>query len=367
MIDRRTSSRLERVRRVVAIGARVADGGDELGREARAGLATCSGLSREGVELALTEHLEIEPRPEELDALVASMDPAPRCHVVLAANVCVAALRAIACAVAASPIVFVRPSRRDPALASILARELSRDDAFAHAGGSIARVAQIDAAPGDDVHVYGSDESIATISASLPPGVVVRGHGSGLGIAAVEAAIDVDAAAEAIARDVIAFDQRGCLSPRAALVEGGGDRARSLAASLDRALASFGRRVPRGPIDAETAAEVTRYRRTMEAVGACHAGDEHAVGVDFEPRALILPPPARVVHVACATVETAPALLAPWADALTCVGGDDGPLARSIQAIAPLARRARLGFMQRPPLDGPVDLRRRIAVGRGVS
>ncbi len=45
---------LARVRRVVAAGRRIADPADTLGREARARLPETSGLSPEGVELALT-------------------------------------------------------------------------------------------------------------------------------------------------------------------------------------------------------------------------------------------------------------------------------------------------------------------------
>jgi len=42
--------------------------------------------------------------------------------VVLAANVCIAALRALAVAVATAPVVYVRPSRRDPGRGRLLDR-----------------------------------------------------------------------------------------------------------------------------------------------------------------------------------------------------------------------------------------------------
>lgn len=344
----------------MAIGRRVADPADPLGSEARAEIGRFAGLSPEGVELALTRHLEIEPAPEDLAALLASVSAAPRCHVVLAANVCTAALRAIACAVATAEITFVRPSRRDPALAAILARELGADAAFAAAGGSIARVAEVDAAPGDELHVYGSDEAVEALAAAVAPGVVVRGHGTGMGVAVVGREIDVDTAGEAIARDVVPFDQRGCLSPRVVLVDGGVDRADALAAALDRHLADLGARVPRGPIDPETAAEITRYRTTIEAIGTLHAAEGHAIGVDPAPRALVLPPAARVVHVVPVDAVAARALLAPWAERVTCLGAaGEGDVVRAVGALVPRARRAILGRMQTPPLDGPVDLRHR--------
>jgi hypothetical protein len=85
------------------------------------------------------------------------------------------------------------------------------------------------------------------------------------------------------------------------------------------------------------------------------------VGLDLDPRALVLPPAARVVHVVPADAGSGPALLSPWADHLTCVGvgGEGEGLARAVEVMAPRARRAALGAMQRPPLDGPVDLRLR--------
>lgn len=350
-------ARRARVLRVVALGRRLADAGDPLGSEARAALEASSGLSREGVALALGEHLEVDPAPGQLDALLVRATSA-RCHVVLAANVCTAALRAIALAVATAPRVAVRASRRDPVLAEILTRELAADAAFAAAGGAIARVVEIAAAPGDELHLYGSDEAMAALSARAPAGVVVRAHGTGLGLAVVGLAVAVEAAAEALARDVVPFDQRGCLSPRVALVEGGAARAEAFAAALHGALAALGERVPRGPMDAAARAELARYRATLEAVGVHREGPHHAVGLDPAPRALVLPPAARAVHVVAAEAGDAAALLRASAAHLTSVGSDDdGALALAVRALAPHARRARLGAMQRPPLDGPVDLR----------
>lgn len=347
-----------RALRVVAAGRRIADPQDALGREARARLVESSGLSRAGVELALTQHLEVDPAPEHLDALLASSGSAPRCHVVLSSNVCTGALRAVAVAVATAPSVVVRASRRDPVIAGLLVRALSADPAFAAAGGTIVEAGTISAMAGDELHVYGGDEAVAALSAGAPPGAVVRGHGTGLGVAVVGEGVDLAAAAAGLARDVVPFDQRGCLSPRAALVGGGAERAVAFGEALDHSLAVLGEEVPRGDLDPATASDLALYRATIEAVGVFHGGEGHAVGVDPEPRALVLPPPARVVHVAAADAASAPALLAAWAGFVTSVGADDdGALTRAALAVVPGARRARLGAMQRPPLDGPVDRR----------
>ena len=43
------------------------------------------------------------------------------------------------------------------------------------------------------IHVYGRDETIAAVRAAARPGVVVRGHGAGLGVALVTPAADLGA------------------------------------------------------------------------------------------------------------------------------------------------------------------------------
>ena len=345
-----------RVLRVVAAGRRAADPADPLGRAAREALSATSGLSPQGVALALGEHLETHPAPEHLEALLAAAGDAPRCHVVLAANVCTAALRALAVAVATAPSVLVRPSRRDPGLAPLLARALGDDPAFADAGGAVACVEALAPAAGDEVHLHGSDEAVRALAASVPAGVIVRAHGTGLGLAVVGAHEVLDGAALAVARDVVPFDQRGCLSPRAVLVEGDPGRAEAFLEALHVALGALGARVPRGPLDAGALAEIALYRASVQAIGELREGDDHLIGLDPEPRALVLPPAARVVHVVPLSAPDAAPLLAPWIRYVTCVGGE-GDLAAAVRALTADARSARLGEMQRPPLDGPVDLR----------
>ncbi|MDC0749417.1 acyl-CoA reductase [Polyangium mundeleinium] len=348
-----------RVLRVVAAGRRIQDPNDPLGAEARARLPEVTGLDPKGVELALSAHLETQPTDAEIDTLLARTGRAPRCHLVLAANVCTAPLRALALAAATSPDIVVRPSRRDPVVTDLLVRALAADETFVQTHhASLTRASTISPAPGDELHVYGSDASIEAVTRSLPAGVCVRGHGTGIGLAVVGADAALDDAAEALARDVVPFDQRGCLSPRFVLVEGGEPHAEQFVQALDAALARTAARIPRGPLDPALAAEITLYGASMEAVGLFLARPSHAVGFDPSPRALVLPPAARVVHVVALALEQAPQLLAPWAPFVTAVGSsDDGALARAVLERAPFARCSPLGAMQRPPLDGPVDLR----------
>ncbi|HVY49118.1 MAG TPA: acyl-CoA reductase, partial [Minicystis sp.] len=208
MIDARV-----RVERVLAAGARIADPADPLGREARARLRETSGLTPQGVALALDEHLERGASPAELDAFVARATPARRAVVVLSANVCTAALRAIAFGCATAADVLTRPSRRDPVVAELVARARADDAAFAAAGGRVAltRDEIVEPRAGDEVHVYGGDDAIAAYRRRLPAGASLRAHGPGFGAALVGAEADPVDAACALARDVVPFDQRGCL------------------------------------------------------------------------------------------------------------------------------------------------------------
>ena len=98
----------------------LADATTERGKLARTRLIASSGLSAEGVDLALTSCLEIAPIEAEIEALVRSTPTAQVAHVLLSANVFVAAHRAIAIGVAASETVCVRASRREPEMAELL-------------------------------------------------------------------------------------------------------------------------------------------------------------------------------------------------------------------------------------------------------
>lgn len=293
-------------------------------------LVASTGLSREGVELALARHLELAPTDAELAQLLARTTEASAVTVILSANVFVGALRAIAIACAAAPRVVVRPSRRDPLFATLLVAALPDVQLLPDLA-----VEDVEAG---ELHVYGRDETIADVRARAK--VPVRGHGAGMGIAWVTAPEE----AARLADDVVAFDQRGCLSPRVVFVKGD---ARACASALHEALTASP--VPRGALLSDEHAEAERWRATMTYAGELLEGPGYAVAIG----PLVVPPPGR--HVQLVPVkdhDEAAALLAPLRRFVTTLGTDgDARLA------PPWARIARLGAMQRPPLDGPVDLR----------
>ncbi|MBN1611197.1 MAG: proline dehydrogenase [Polyangiaceae bacterium] len=345
-------AKMQRVLRLVGAARRVADPSDPIGRKARVELARVTRLSPQGVELALTRCLEVQPSEEELETLCLRTPSAGRSHVLLSASVFVAAHRAIALGLASSPRVEVRPSRREPVMAALLLEA---------SGGAFRIVEEIGPLPGDHVWAYGSDATLDALRGELPAGVVLHGHGTGLGAALVEpqGGVDetsfADRVAAELAVDVALFDQRGCLSPRVVLTSSP-DFARLFAAALARELAELEQRVPRGWLSPDERAAATRYRDTMLYLADVVPAGEGFVGLDLDGNRMIAPPVGRLVHVA--TVEEPTQAIARLGPVLAAVGvACSAELQERIRQAVPLARVSAVGQMQRPPFDGPVDLR----------
>lgn len=350
-------SSLERVLDLFVVARKLADPTTELGRRVRERLVLESGLSREGVELALAHHLETGASESELASFIRSAKQAPRASVVLSANVCTSALRAIAFGLATAPRVFVKPSRRDPVLAELVTAEFS----------SLTRVTDTESAlaplePGDELHVYGHDATVAALAREASSrGLVFRGHGAGFGVALVARSADLEKAAAALARDLVPFDGRGCLSPRLALVEGDGARACEFARFVHAELSRWGTRVPRGALTTPEREELVLYRRAQELIGQVAEGEHHLVACDPEPQLLSPAPPHRAVGVAPIHAEVLAELLGPWSSFITTLGlAGSTELLEGLALLAPHARRSELGSMQTPPFDGPVDLRTQV-------
>ena len=323
-------------------------------------LATESGLSIEGVRHALDTVLEVDRADEELDAFLAhprlrSMGERPAVGVLLSAHVVTAPLRAIAWALAQSPVVRVRASRR----ASTFVR------ALADAAPSLVALELAGEAPGDELrrlvaslpaggalHVYGGAQALDAARGATAgrADLDLELHGPGFGVIVATAA-EVIEHVEAIALDVVAFDQRGCLSPRAAIVVG--DCA-TAATALHEALGRLDARIPRGALAADVRAEVTLAIETARFAGVAHVGAGHAVLDLPESSSLTIGPAARVLPlVHAADLDVALARLAPHSGQLTQIACSEAWRAR-LSAIAPTCA---LGAMQTPPFDGPVDRR----------
>lgn len=309
-----------------------------------------TGLSRQGVELALREHVERD-RDEALVALARFRLPStPEATVILAANVFVAAFRAVLVASLAARRVWVRSSRREPIFAPKLVQTARNLGATWLDLAPDRELAQIHGA----VHVYGRAETVRAVREGVAADVAVYAHGPGFSAAWIPAEQpDLDEAARLVASDMVPFDQRGCLSPRVVFVEDEA-RARRFADALQHQLAALELQVPRGTLHDEERADWSRALDTWTMAGlAVHEAKTHHVVLAGADAPLALAPVGRAMHVVVApSAAHVSQVLAPLASQLVALAGDHGTLAG-----LETTRRCRLGHLQRPPMDGPVDLR----------
>lgn len=349
MTEARSSERLFALARAAE---QVAAPDTPLGIEARALFRERTGLSPEGVEYALSECLEVPTQRSVLSQLRLRAPQASAVHIVLSANVMTAAFRAIALGLAQSDRVTVRPSTREPTMANLLYE--ANPQLFNLA-------AEIAPEPGDHVWLYGADATIRSISDGLPAGVHLHAHGSGMGAAVVREPPQWNRTllrdvADKLAQDVIAFDQRGCLSPRLLLLESGDEFCTQLVGELTASLRGWEQAVPRGQLNDDEAADAFRYCQTMRYVAQTIELSPGLLVLDPEPERIFIPPVGRHLHI---TRTGDPlARLQELAPRLTCVGffHSEHLIGQCLQALGP-RRYVDLGQMQKPALDGPVDLR----------
>lgn len=351
MTDSNLRARRARLEPLLESARGLANGRSERGKAARARLAASSGLSKEGLDFALSRCLESQPSERELSALLESTPMARRAHVLLSANVFVAAHRAIAIALAAAPEVHVRASRREPEMAELL---------LEGAPGAFQIETELSPIPGDHVWVYGTDATLREIAKSLPPGVALHAHGSGFAIAVIHGRVSSAELGELLPRlaeDIALFDQRGCLSPRVLLVNGDPAFAKDVARALGRELTALEARLPRGRLDPAEAAEISSYRDTMT-----YAGEVFPAGLGFvscaQDPGWVLPPIGRNLHV-LPTSDVAEVLSSVAPMITSCAFTGDTAVEPALRRSLPGARLCRFGELQTPPFDGPVDLRRR--------
>jgi hypothetical protein len=317
-------------------------------------MATASGLSLPSVRHALEHALEWRGTTEECAALVAG---AGEPHdgplaIVLSANVTTAALRALACAVARAEEVLVYPSSRDAVLAEAIVR------GAALAGLSL--VHDRDALPWADPHarfvLYGSAETARRVIARAHGPVEI--HGPGLGIALLtDADAEDDAGAPAaLAEDVAAFDQAGCLSPRLAVHVGTAAHGARIAERLHVALATLAEARPVGVLDDDARAARALFARNGQLLGRTWASDGGVVVHATEGPATPAPPARAIAVRTLPSLAEAEDWLAVLRPHLSALGARDTALREAFLEGIPL-RRSDLGRMQRPAFDGPVDRR----------
>lgn len=350
-----------RARSLGRAGSRFLDTGDPLRREAEALLpesaelssamarAVIDGMARDWTAERLLGLLAAElPHPDALDRFVPghagvrvrAFAPALSLHMGAGTVPGVAATSMLRALLVGSAAV-VKPGRGDVVLPVLLARALAEEDsALARAaavlywgGGRDSAAEDVLLRGADLVIVYGGDDTVHAVRERLPITTRLVAYHHRVSVALVGRTAltreTMPAAAEATARAVAMFDQRGCVSPHAVFVEEGGEAGpREFARMLAQGLDALSHSLPATAPPAGVASAVQQLRRTTELRAAAgedvelHASPDTSWTVLFDPLpALEASCLGRSVRVhAVADAGELPALLAPLGKHLQTVG-----------------------------------------------
>jgi hypothetical protein len=281
---------------------------------------------------------------------------------IAAGNVAGAGIHEIAIALIGGAIVKIKTASAEPIFFAEFARTLAEIDREAGARVEVvhwsrARIDLTSAliAECDLVIAYGDD---ATIESLHRPNVI--GFGSRVSAALVTDPSRIGAVAGLIARDVVLFEQLGCLSPHHVfVVSPDGGPARDLAIRMSAAIESLAVSMPPARIpmrDAATIRQVRENARWRAIAGEpveLFEGRELEWTVIFEPRpgSFKISPGFRTVHV------TAVRDLAEFRDCIAPVSGRIEAMAVAGDDAEDEARAMHIpyvcapGAMQSPPID----------------
>jgi hypothetical protein len=291
--------------------------------------------------------------------------------VVLAGNVFTAAIRAVTLPLLLGMPVLAKSAGQDSAFVAWLTRALnSADPALGSAFQYVDFSSQQEALTralfegADTVVAYGSDATLRAVRAELGADVSFIGHGHGLGAAWIDRGALQDRAsaarvAEALALDVAAYDQRGCMSPLLAWVTTG--QAVSPAAFSQLvfdALGALARSLPRGPLPLDVAGAQLSFRGIGALRGTLLEGDGYAVAYDGDGPLRVSPGYRNLLLLDLPDAEALPKQLSPLGVHLKCLGLAGVDDVRSVRQALPARVAPRLcavGRMQEPPLDALQD------------
>lgn len=355
----------------------------ELGWTAELAAETLGGMAEAWRESALLALLEEElGGPEVVDGFVdapaadrrrRAMGP-PLLFVVHAGNVPGVAVTAALRGLLVRSGVLCKAPRDEPGLLALFARELAREhpllgESLATTwwpGGDPAPAEAAWARRAGTAVIYGGGAAVRALRERVPPGTDVVVYGPKLGVGAVlpDAAADPDGrrgAAAGLARDVCAYEQAGCVSPRVVYVVG--REAEPVARAVADALEEETARRPPPPPRREEAVALRSLRTRAEFRGyagdgprVLARGDEMAwtvlVGGDPAPASEGLPRVVRLHGVD--SVRELEEVLGPASGRLQAMGyaGRDGREELAAAAVRlGIGRVAPFGTMAWPPPD----------------
>ena len=378
----------ERARLLGRAGARFLDPADPLRQEAEERLPVTAdispemarmvieGMARDWTEERLAGLLAAElPQPEALDRFVIqpkggrarAFPPALSFHVGAGTVPGVSATSMLRALLLGSA-TLVKPGIGDVVLPVLLARALAEEaprlaGALAvlyWSGGSGDVTERVAVETADLVVAYGGDATMRSLRERLPvtTPLVAYHHRISVALVGREALSRerLSGVAETLARAVALFDQRGCVSPHAVLVEQGGEAgSRELAEALARELDGLHEVLPPTSASPSHASAVHQLRRTLELRRAAgedielHSGPGASWTVVLESAAMLEPSVlGRTVRVHSVVDALAvPALLEPMGRHLQTVGV--AGLGERIEDVA--SALGKVGAVRVCPLD----------------
>jgi len=242
---------------------------------------------------------------------------------------------------AAGAAVHLKAPTRDPAFCHALAA------AFNAEGLPVSVGTARDLGAPDAVVAFGDDESVAAVAAATP-GARHALFGHRFSLALVD---DAPTWAEALVRDHLLYDTRGCMAPAAVFVIGTGD---ALFEALPDALRAVGQTLPAGA-PAPALGPALRRRlglaRARGRAAVCAGGAVALLPAEhFQPVAL----PRLVTLHPVADAAALARVLAPWQDHLSALSTDDPrrpwqPGGAWLEPYSWFTRIDAPGCLQRPP------------------
>lgn len=239
-----------------------------------------------------------------------------------------------------APSFLTALARREPRLAGAVA-------AVAWPGGDTAMEEPVLAGAGT-ILAYGEARALDDLERRAPGKVV--GYGPKTSLAVIGSEADPRDTAEALARDIALFDQRGCLSVTAVYTAGD---AAALGERLGLALDDMARRWPPGPAPRSQTAAVQHVRLEAEMRGLWQTDlpiRQGTVILDPNPE-LKLSPGLRTVRVhPLEDLGQLPALLEPWRGRLqgAALAGEEAWALEPRLAELGISRCAAPGELQSP-------------------
>lgn len=282
--------------------------------------------------------------------------------------------------------VLVRASEDEPGLAARFARALQEVEP--RLGRSVAVTWWPAGDPGPwtgwvkcsgKVVVYGGADAVRGVRDRVPPEVDLVAYGPKVGVGVLLPDAEAGPAARELARDVCAYEQRGCVSPRVVFAVGGGRE--RFARELDSALSEKVKELPAGALEPGEAAAVRALRAGVEfrryaaeeGGGSGAAPADRVVGEPDRVRWTVLTGPEprvrsealpRVVRVyGVAGLGELEEVLRPWEGRVQAAGyaGREGEAElAALCARLGVSRVARFGRVAWPPPDWRHDGRHQL-------